>query len=506
MEQTNFENLQDSSKQDHLSREDLLRQNELLESELSRALKEIYKLKYQNLTEDQLSLVMQEHLNELRHEVFGASSERYKKPEQKKEPKEKPNLRIKKPSQRYPNVNIREILVDANPLPGCDACGKQMTASGMTEDSEQLTVTPKKFEILKYKRSIYRCSCQSCMKTAPSVPRMLPGSTYSDEMILDVVLSKYCDLIPIERYVQMASRSGLLNLPPNTLYDLTHQCAFFVKEVYRRIKDRVFSSRVLYADETPHKMLEGSDKKSWYLWGFSTPTMCFFDCRDTRSGDVASEVLINSKCEILVSDVYSGYGKAIRVTNAQRQTLGKTLIQNANCNAHARRNFFKLRYKYPESCFYLDHFHEIYQLESEAKGKPPNEVQEYRDKMRPHFDAMKSQAEAEVERYFKGNKYQLALNYFIENFAGLTLCLKDPEVPLDNNQQERLLRSHVVGRKTWYGTHSEQGAETAAILFTIVETCKLNRVNPREYFPDLVEMILTRQKVLTPEEWKSQKS
>ena len=501
MEQINFENLTKSSKQDHLSREELLKQNQLLESELTKAIKEIYKLKNQNLTEEQLNLVLKEHFNELRHEVFGASSERYKKPEQKKAPKEEPDLRIKKPSERYPNVTIRDILVDSNPLPGCDACGEQMKASGMTEDSEQLTVTPKKFEILRYKRSIYRCSCHSCMKTAPTVPRMLPGSTYSDEMILDVVLSKYCDLIPIERYVQMASRSGLMNLPPNTLYDLTHQCAFFVKEVYRRIKDEVFNSRIVYADETPHKMLEGSDKKSWYLWGFSTPKVCYFDCRDTRSADVASEILGKSQCEVLVSDVYSGYAKAIRLTNIQRQLLEKSLIKNANCNSHSRRNFFKLRYKYPESCFYLDHYHEIYQLESGARGKPPNEIQEFRDKMKPHFEAMKAQAEAEVASYFKGNKYQLALNYLLENFDGLTLCLEDPEVPLDNNQQERLLRSHVVGRKTWYGTHSEQGAETAAILFTIVETCKLNGVNPREYFPDLVEMILTRQKVLTPSEW-----
>ena len=73
---------------------------------------------------------------------------------------------------------------------------------------------------------------------------------------------------------------------------------------------------------------------------------------------------------------------------------------------------------------------------------------------------------------------------------------------IDNNAQERLLRIHVVGRKTWYGTHSEQGAETAAILFTLVETCKLNDVNPRLYFADLVQAILNRQKAFTPVQWK----
>lgn len=505
MEQIKFNHLENLRKQNQLSREELLQKNQLLESELSKAIKEIYRLKYQHLTEEQLNLVLQEHLSELRHEVFGASSERYKKSITPKPKKEKSDPRIKKPSVRYPGLTIREIPAQYNPLPSCHACGKQMMDSGMTEDSEQLTVTPKKYEILKYMRSIYRCSCQGCMRTAPTVPRMLEGSTYSDEMIMDVALSKYCDLIPIERYVQMASRSGLISLPPNTLYDLTHRFAFFIKEVYRRIGAGVFNSRVINADETPHKMLEGSDKKSWYLWGFSTKTLCYFDCRDTRSGDVVIEPLIKSRCEILVSDVFSGYHRAIRLTNIERQKRSEKLIKNANCNAHARRNFFKLKEKYPEAYFYLDHYHEIYQLEPDPKSNTsPIAAKDLREKMRFHFELMKAKATEELPRYFKGNKYFLALNYFLENYEGLTLCLEDPDIPLDNNRQERLLRSHVVGRKTWYGTHSEQGAETAAIFFSIVETCKLNGVNPREYFPALVKSILNRGPALTPVEWKNQ--
>jgi len=107
--------------------------------------------------------------------------------------------------------------------------------------------------------------------------------------------------------------------------------------------------------------------------------------------------------------------------------------------------------------------------------------------MRPLFEAMGAKALEEWPRYPEPSKYAKALKYFLENFAGLTLFLDDPEVPIDNNSQERLLRNHVVGRKTWYGTHSERGALTAAILFTLVETCKLNQVNPREYFKRLVQ-------------------
>lgn len=502
MEQLNLGESSKSIKLDQLSREDLILENQALESELTRAIKEIYRLKYQHLTDEQLNLILQEHLKDLRQEVYGASSERYKKPEDKKKNSGPPQPRVKKPSERYPNIPVREVSLTISPPPGCDVCSKQMSDSGMRETSEQLTVIPKKFEITRYNRAIYRCSCQSCMKTAPAALKIVEGSTYSNEMILDVVLSKYCDLIPMERYAAMAGRSGLIDLPPHSLIDLTHKYAAFVEAVYLLIKNGVLKARVLNADETPHRMLEGSNKKSWYLWGFSTPTLCFLDCRDTRSGDVASDVLLDSMCEFLVTDVYSGYRKAIKTVNFIRQEKGEIPIESAYCNAHARRYFFKPRVPYPEAYFYLDHYSEIYKINKESKNKPHDEILKLREQMAPHFEAMRTKALEELPRYPDGNKYKKALNYFLENYLGLTLFLSEVEVPIDNNTQEQLLRSHVVGRKTWYGTHSERGAETAAILFSIVETCKLNNVNPREYFPKLTQDLLDGKPAYTPVEFK----
>lgn len=506
MEQIDLGNFSNSTKFDALTKEELAQQNFLLHSELATAIKEIYRLKNQHLTDEQLNLALTEHLGELQHTLYGASSERYKKPEDKKKKTEPPKPRVKQPSERYPNIPVREELVPFDEVPLCDACGKVLTDSGMTEDSEQLNVIPKKFEIIRWVRPKFRCSCHACIKTPPVPLRIIEGSSYSDDMILDVVSSKYCDLIPIERYVQMAARGGLLDLPPQSLIELTHQFAAFVKPAYQLIKKGVMASRVINADETPHKMLEGSSTKSWYLWGFSTPTLCFLEAHDTRSGDVASDILLNSKCEILVSDVFSGYGKAIRESNVIRKNDNKNQIQNANCNAHARRYFFKPRLEYKEADFYLDHYHQIYQLNSNSKGKPPNEILLLREKMRTHFEAMNKRALEELSRYPNKNKYQKALNYFLDNYQGLTLFLTQPDVPIDNNSQERLLRSHVVGRKTWYGTHSERGAETAAILFSLVETCKLNKINPREYLKNLAQDLLAGKKPYTPKEFKDLKN
>lgn len=505
MEQINFSEDKKTTKLETISREELIKNYQIIESENLRLIRENYELRNLQITDEQLRLVTAEQLASLKAVLYGASSEKYKKPPKSEEKKKTPpEPRIKKPSERYPNIPVVEVNLIINPVPNCEACGKQMSDSGMTEDSEQLTVIPKKYEITRFKRSIYRCSCQSCMKTAPALPRIIEGSTYSNEMIIDVVSSKYCDLIPMERYVQMAARGGLINLPPHSLIDLTHKFAGFVKEVYRMIKTEVLSSRVLHGDETPHRMLEGSDKKSWYLWGFSTPRLCFLECHSTRSGDVASEILITSSCEVLVTDVYSGYGKSVREVNLHRSKNKKVLLQSANCNAHARRYFFKPLPNYPESEFYLDNYQKIYHLESQTKGKPVNEILELRSQMQEYFEQMRDKARETLDLYPIKNQFGKALNYFLENYEGLTLFLTDADIPIDNNHQERLLRSHVVGRKTWYGTHSEQGAETAAILFSIVETCKLNDVNPREYFKKLVQDILARKPAYTPVEFKNQ--
>lgn len=501
MEQIKFGNISNSTKLDQLTKEELTQNYHVVVDELARVIKENYKLRNQNITDEQLKFILQEQLADLQNSLYGTSSERYKKPEDKKKEKTEPKPRIKQPSERYPNIPVREELVPFDEVPLCDACGEVMTDSGMTEESEQLNVIPKKFEIIRWIRPKFRCSCHGCIKTPNVPPRIIEGSSYSDEMIIDVVSSKYCDLIPIERYVQMAARGGLMDLPAQSLIELTHYFARFVNPVYELIKDEVLKARVIHADETPHKMLEGSLTKSWYLWGFSTPTLCFLDCHDTRSGDIAIDILKESKCEVLISDVYGGYDRAIRLTNIERLKNQQNLVKGANCNAHARRYFFKVRQSYKETEFYLEHYHQIYQLNSDSKGKTASEILELRSQMKSRFESMKAQAEKEFHSYPKG-KYKTALNYFLDNYTGLTVFLTDSEVSIDNNAQERLLRSHVVGRKTWYGTHSERGAKTAAVLFSIVETCKLNKVNPRVYFQNLVKDLLEGKKPNTPKEFK----
>ena len=345
-----------------------------------------------------------------------------------------------------------------------------------------------------------RCGkCHGEIKTAPAPRRITPGSSYSDAMVVDVALSKYCDLIPVERYAAIAGRGGTPGLPPQSLIETTHELADFVGEAYRGLKEEILQARVLHADETPHRMLEGDDKSRWYLWGFSSRETAYFECHDTRSGDVSADLLTHSKCEYLMSDVYSGYGRSVRIINEVRRAAAMPLIQSGHCNAHCRRYFKKAKEGGAmEAQFFVDCYKEIYRLEDEAKGKPEALVLEFRAQMGSHFGAMRDRALADVAAHSAKSKLSKAMNYLLGNYRELTLFMGIAELPIDNNAQERLLRSPVVGRKTWYGTHSKRGALTAAILFSLVESCKLVEVNPREYFKSLVEDLHAGKRAYTP--------
>jgi transposase len=454
----------------------------------------------------------------IKSKLFGRSSEKSpdkpsKTSRKKKDRKARTNF-SKGLSERYPNVDIREEDIELETPPTCSCCQGQMVDSGMTEDSEYLTVIPKKFLIVRQKRHKYRCGkCHGEIQTAPGLPRIASGSSYGDDLIVDVSLSKFCDLIPIERYAMMASRQGVKNLPANSLIGLTHFLAEFIRPVYEKLLLEIKGSRVIQADETTHRMLEGHEKSNWYLWGFSSTRACYFEFHATRSGDVAHEFLKDSSCQSLMSDVFSGYARAVRLSNEYRKENNLPLIASSYCNAHARRKFDEARPSEElksqgvtdEADFYVAQFEKIYELNSEAKGLGSEEVLKIRSKMLPFFDEMKSRGEKQLLGLSNKSGMAKAINYLMNNYEGLTYFIKDADIPIDNNSQERLLRNPVIGRKTWYGTHSVKGANTAAVLFSLVESCKLNKINPREYFKDLISTIHGGKSAPTPWEWGQQK-
>ena len=449
--------------------------------------------------EEEKYLIGEKYLR-IKNRIFTPSSEKTPRksrdPDSTKKPKD-PQDRTRLPSERYPEATILEQDIEIVPVPQCSCCGSQMTDSGMTENVEMLSVIPKQFLIKRQLYHKYNCrNCHGSIETSPTIPRIRSGSSYDDDFIIDVSMSKYLDLVPIERYCSIAKRQGFPGLPPHSLIELTHYLAAFLHEVYQMIKVEVLSAEVLYADETPHRMLEGDKTSGWYLWGFSTETASYFEIHDTRSGSVASDLLVNSKCMYLVSDIYSGYSKAVSVSNIQRQQSSALPIQSVYCNAHARRKFKELVGDFGTP--FVEKYQEIYRIEKELKGLNSDDRLRERQKLVPMFEKMKEQA-TELLSHVSNKSFEAqAAKYLIKNFEGLTRFLYNGTLPIDNNHQERQLRNPVIGRKTWYGTHSKRGSDTNAVLFSIVETCKLNAINPRTYLHQLVKDIHQKKKPYTP--------
>ncbi|MBT6756530.1 MAG: IS66 family transposase [Candidatus Pacebacteria bacterium] len=502
MEQQHLFETIPADKYDLLSREELiiLHKGELdLNKQLQKYNKELLD---QLLSSEQKSFLLEEQTLNIKNRLFGKSSEKSSKKSNKSNNTKSSKKRVLLPSERYPNIDVIEKDVTLDEVPNCPCCTKEMQDSGLTEDSEYLTVIPKRYYIVKQKRHKYRCSsCQGALETTPAIPRIKPGSSYSDEMMLDVALTKYCDLIPVERYVQMASRTGVTGIPANSLIQGTHNVADFLEVIYERIKEEIINSKILHADETPHRMLEGDKKNHWFLWGFSTETASYFEAKDTRSGSIATKFLENSQCEYLISDAFSGYKKAVNDTNIYRKENDLREIINIFCNAHARRKFKESINNYEEeSHFYLWCYQKIYHLEKKKDYK------KRRDWQRVYFRVMERMALKIKNSYSSKSTLSKALNYFINNYKELTYFLNFKEIPIDNNSQERLMRSPVIGRKTWFGTHSKRGAKTNVVLFSLIESCKLNKINPREYFKEIVLAIHQNQQIFTPNEYRIMKS
>lgn len=426
--------------------------------------------------------------------------------------KKEPRKRVRLPSQRYPDAPLIEEDVTLQHPPACRCCGEKLVDSGMTEDREFITKIPAQFFVVRQKRHKYRCGkCHGDLITTPALPQIKPGSAFSDELIQDVAVSKFCDLIPIERQVKMAARLGFAGLPPHSLIETTHYLAQFLEPVYGLLKDETLANRVLHADETPHRMLEGDKTPNWYFWGFSGRKSAYFEAHRTRSGDVASKFIEASAAEVLMSDVYSGYKKATRVANEVRRQNGRPLIQTSYCNAHARRKF-KEADRFPaERDYFLRQYQRIYLLESHARDpdKPPeglmDRLRENRAQMRPIFEEMRTQALSWLTSFSSKSSIVRAMSYFLNNYDEFVLFTSPDhlDVAIDNNAQERLLRNPVIGRKTWYGTHSKQGAKTTAVLFSVMESCRLNGVNPRDYLKVITAEIHAGRPALTPAQFKT---
>ena len=469
---------------------------ENLEKRYQRLLSEISRPEQENLS-------LKDELLIIRHRYFGKSSEKRPSDEDVKKKsataRKAGNSNDPKsllPSMRYPELPLieRRIEWEEGKEKCCTLCQSKLSKMGnQSENSEFITVIQKTYQIFRQERQKYRCTkCHGDVQTASALPRVVQGGAFSDEIAIDVAVSKYADHIPIERYVAQAERLGLSGVHPQTLIDQTHRLADFLEPVYLNLKTSIQESDYLHADETPWKMLEGDEKQNWQLWGFFDQRNAYYEARDTRGSEVSTEFLKNCKASHLVSDAYSGYGKS----------ASKSGILNSFCNAHARRKFIEAEINYPEAKAAIELYAELYSIERDIKGLPPPEKLKIRtERSIPVLDKLKNYL-IHLNPLPKSS-LGTARDYTLKHWDELTEFSRYGHLPIDNNLAERGLRGPVLGRKNYYGNHSKRGARTSQILYSIIESCKLCGVEPYAYLKSVVKNIHSEITPLTPAEYKT---
>jgi transposase len=465
--------------------------------------REILRLK--NASPEQLQQhiqALEETLQRARKEIFGDSSEKRPGKADRETPPKKPQTGHGPREQAsLPIVETPHVLDEAD-RKNCTQCGGELKPfDGQFEETEEIDVIVRQTVVRKHLRQKYVCACHATVETAPAPEKLIPGGRYSTGFAIEVGLDKYLDHLPLERQTRRFLRDGLL-VDSQTLWDQINALARVCEPVAEAIRLHILSLPVIHADETHWKLLDGNkerEQKRWQAWGIAVPDATHYTILPSRSGDAAKQVLtVDGELftGVVVCDDYAGY-------DALKPSDGNPGATLAHCWAHARRKFVDGENAIPQDKLdeILDLIRKLYEVEAEAPPGYTPEALAARLKLRqqrsvPIVEQIRQWRDAQI--CLPRSSFGKALTYMRNIWQGLTRFLEDPRIPLDNNAIERALRGPVLGRKNHYGSKSERGTVVAATMYTILETAKLNGVEPRAYLHSVVAAHLRGEKALPP--------
>lgn len=368
---------------------------------------------------------------------------------------------------------VEEILEEARvrELPEDATQWKEIT--GLTEDSTEVTVIERRYILVKHKRKKYRYepskgTQNEIIVTAKGPEKLLPGCCYSIDFALSVVRDKYEYHLPLERQTRAMESLGLKGVGTKTLYNLCEAVSVHLEPVTEAIRKDISASNLcVHMDETPWPV-QGKDDNG-YMWILSNQAGSLYRFEPTRSGKVADELLEGYEGPLL-SDAYNGYD---RFKKKKGITLG-------HCWAHGRRKFFDIRELYPESDEILDLMEDLFGFEHEAKTYEELGVLR-QEKSKPLTDKIYAWLIERKDRHLPESAFTKAVDYVLKRWKEFTAFLTDVRIPLSNNEAERAIRHAVMGRKNFYGSKTINGADTAAILYSVIESCKKLEVDPTTF-------------------------
>ena len=404
------------------------------------------------------------------------------KEKQKKPPSKKGGART--PQPLLPIEHVDQSLEPADQT--CPCCGNGLVEwQGKADVSEVIDVTEVRYTLKKQTQRKYTCQCGH-IETAAGIRKLAPGSRYSMEFGIHVVLSRFVDLLPLERLRKIMARSGLA-VTSQTLWNQLRMVANLLEPAKDRLLAQIREGGVALADETRWPLLGARsgkglenkhDTKNWCIWAIVGRSGIVYEIQDSRSNE-AGRKLLDGFRGILVTDGYVVYRSLAKEGN----------FVLAHDWVHVRRKFLEAEISNAkESKPFLDDIGELFLIEREidarVAGLPPIEAKALRKQVRDERSkpivARIGRRAVEV-RALKESPLGEALRYLENQWDGLQVFLRYPEVPITTNGVEQTLRNPVVGRKTSLGSRSEDGIRVTAILHSLVETAKHCGVDPAEY-------------------------
>lgn len=374
----------------------------------------------------------------------------------------------------------------------CPGCRGQLHVMG--EDvSERLDMVPAQFRVIVTRRPKYACRrCQEVVAQAPAPARLIEGGIPTEAAVAHVLVAKYADHLPLYRQAQIYARQGV-SLDRSTLADWVGKAAFLLKPVHARLFERLKASGKLFADETTAPVLDpgrGRTKTGQLFayarddrpWGGSDPPgVAYLYAPDRKAAQPIRHLA--GFVGVLQVDGYAGY-RALAERNA---------VSLAFCWSHVRRRFYALAQSGPApiATEALTRIAELYRIEGDIRGRPADERRAVRQqKSRAIVDAMEPWLRAKLALVSQKSKLAEAIRYALARWQGLCRFLDDGRVEIDSNVVERSIRPIALNRKNALFAGSDGGGEHWATIASLVETCKLNGVDPQAYLADVIARIV----------------
>jgi transposase len=380
----------------------------------------------------------------------------------------------------------------------CPGCGGELHRIG--EDvAERLDVIPAQFRVIVTCRPRYGCrACESAVIQAPAPARLIEGGLPTEALVAHVLVSKYADHLPLYRQNQIYARQGI-ELDRSTLADWVGRAAGELRPLHERLFEHLKRSPKLFMDETRAPVLDPGRRrtKSGYLWAIAR------DDRPWGGGDAPAVAYLYAPgrgAEHAIGPL-AGFSGILQVDGyAAYQALadpgragGPAML--AYCWSHVRRRFYEIAQggNAPIAEAALQRINALYRVEAMIRGQAPEQRQVVRhEHSRPVLDDLRTWFDAQLAKVPRRARIAEAIRYALKLWSGLRLFLDDGRIEIDTNVVERAIRPIALNRKNALFAGSDQGGVHWGVIASLIETCKLNAVDPQVYLADVLSRLVNR--------------